>query len=453
MKGSILGRRTAAVLASAAALAVALAGCSASRSGSDSAANSSSCDLTAYTKAHIDWKQQAGKTITLAVEEHPWWEAVKPQLACFEKLTGITVKPSVLGEEQFVSKLPTTLSSGSSTPDVFMVNQYGQAQGSGWLEPLNSYLDNKKLTDASWYNVNDFFQGVRDFSQTDGQYLVMPITAESQMLFIRDDLVKTPPTTMDQLEQAAAAANKDGVAGFGSRGVANLAETPWTFGGFAFSEGGTFLNSSGAPELDSAANVSALKIYTDLIRNYGPKGESGWGYLQNEQAMQQGKLAIWTDSSTFLGALKNPKLSTNAKDINAYPFPAGSSGKSHPSAWIWTVGINSKSQAKDASWLFLQWATSEPMSEKGALTGASPARQAAWDSADASAAIGEDNAQRIKEAIANTDSSYLSNAWKNPAWSQVADPLARAINAAVSGAPAEQQLQDAQKSAEAVLKK
>ena len=448
------GSRGAAVaVASALAVTMMVSGCSNSRAGSESAASASTCDLSAYQKAKIDWKQQAGKTVTVAVEEHPWWETVKPQISCFEQLTGITVKPSVLGEDQFVSKLPTTLSSGSTTPDVFMVNQYGQAEGSGWLQPLDSYLDNPKLTDPDWYDVDDFFTGAKSFAQTKGKYLAMPITAEAQMLFVRTDLVKNAPTTMPDLANAAAAADKDGVAGFGARAVANANETPWPFGGFAFSNGGSYLNADGSPELDSAANVAALKTYSDLISKHGAKGASGWGYLQNEQAMQQDKLAIWTDSSTFLGALKDPKQSTKAGDIAAYPFPVGASGKSLPNAWYWTIGVNAKSQVKDAAWLFTEWATSEPISEAGAANGASPARQAAWDSDAASSTIGKDNAQRVKKAIASVDSSFMANAWKNSSWNQVADPLARSINSTIGGSDASTQLQNAQKSAESVLKK
>jgi len=161
---------------------------------------------------------------------------VEPLIPCFEELTGIMLKTSVLGENQFVSKLPIEFSGGSSTPDVFMINMLGQAQGSGWLETLDPYLNNPKLMDQSWYNVGDFFQGAQDFAKLDGKFTALPITAEAQMLFVRDDLVPTPPKTIDDLIAASAAANKDGVAGFGARAVADANQTPWSFGGFAFSD-------------------------------------------------------------------------------------------------------------------------------------------------------------------------------------------------------------------------
>jgi multiple sugar transport system substrate-binding protein len=414
---------------------------------------SGKCNNSAFTSAKINWKQQSGKTITLAVEEHPWWETVKPQIACFEKLTGITVKTSVLGEDQFVTKLPIELAGGATTPDVFMINQFGQASAAGWLQSLDSYLKNPKLTDSKWFNVNDFFAGARKFAEVNGHYFAMPITAEAQMLFVRSDLVKKVPTTISALLTAAAAADKNGVAGFGSRAVASPSETPWPFGGFAFSDGGQYLDSSGKPHLNSAANVTALNQYSKLIHDYGAAGASSWGFLQNEQAMEQGKLAMWTDSSTLLGALKNPKVSKFASRINAYPFPVGTSGKSLPNAWYWTIGINSKSQAKDASWLFLQWATSLPISELGAANGASPARAAAWKSKQASAAIGVANAAQVEKAIASVDSSYLANAWKNALWSQIATPLAQAINSAVTNGSAGNALSGAQAAAKSILGK
>jgi ABC-type glycerol-3-phosphate transport system substrate-binding protein len=282
--------------------------------------------------------------------------------------------------------------------------------------------------------------------------MAMPITAEAQMLFIRTDLVKTPPKTIDELVQVATTAHQNGVGGFGARAVANANETPWAFGGFAFSDGGEYLDAKGNAHLDSRANIGALGQYSDLIKNTGLPGASGWGFLENEQAMQQGKLAIWTDSSTFLGALKDPSKSTYAKDIGAYPFPKGASGKSLPNAWYWTVGINSKSHVKDAAWLFLQWATSEPISEAGASNGASPARQAAWDSSAASDTIGKANSERVKEAIASVDSSFMANAWKTTSWNQIADPLARAVNSAVTGSDPAASLKTAQQAAEAVAK-
>jgi len=457
------------IVAGAGAAAL-LAGCSNSRAvtGSSSSFASSSAALTPatltpaaaspavpdisgqFSSAKIDWKQFAGTTITVSAEQHPWYTAISPLLGQFTELTGIKVTPSVLGEDQYVSKIAVQLSGGSSTPDIFMVNQFGQATGSGWLEQLDSYLTNTKLTDPAWYAKDDFFPGALSFAKSGGKTMAMPITAEAQMLFLRSDVVKAPPATLDDLVTAAVAANKGGVAGFGSRAVASANQTPWPFGGFAFTEGGFFIDPSGKAVFDSEANVTALQLYAKLLRETGPKGVSSWGFLENEQAMQQGRLAMWVDSSTFLGDLKDASKSKVAMSIDAYPFPA-KNGKSVPNVWYWVVGINSKSAHKDAAWMFLQWSTSKPVSQAAGLVGASPARASSWQTADASAKIGKDNADRILKALQNADSQPMALAWQNTKWSQASDGLARAINSAVTGADAKQALNAAQTQAASII--
>jgi multiple sugar transport system substrate-binding protein len=430
-------------------LVAALTGCSDSRKGNTDQQQSLG-NSEEFSSAKIDWQQYKGTTITVSAEQHPWYAAIAPLLPKFTALTGIKVTPSVLGEDQYVSKVAVQLSGGSSSPDVFMINQFGQATGSNWLEPLDGYLGNSKLTDPNWYADDDFFRGAISFSTANGKRMALPITSEVQMLFLRSDLISQPPTTMDELMAAAQAANKGDVAGFGSRAVAAANQTPWAYGGFAFTEGGYFIDPSGQPALDSAENVKALQVYADLLSKYGPKGVSSWGFLENEQAMQQGRLAMWTDSSTFLGDLKDKTKSKAADSIAAYPFPS-QNGKSVPNLWYWTIGMNAKSQNKEAAWLFMQWATSKPISQAAGLVGASPARASSWQTADAAAKIGKDNSDRILQSLKNADSKPMALAWQNTKWAQASDGLARAVNAAVTGSSPSEQLKTAQSQAKAIF--
>jgi multiple sugar transport system substrate-binding protein len=445
------GRRVVlAALSGTAVVALTLSGCGNSRGGTASSASSASCNPSAYKGANINWKQYSGQSITVAAESHPWWSTVAPLLPCFKQLTGIDVKPDVLGEDQYVSRVAVELSSGSPTPDVFMINQFGQAAKSRWLEPLDSYLGDSKKTDAGWSKPNDFFPGATAFSQADGKHMALPLTAEIEMLYVRTDLVPNPPTTMEQLAQAAAAAKKNGVAGFSARAVASSSQSPWSYAGFSFSGGAQLLDANGQPHFDTPKNVAALTTYANLIKNDGPAGASGWGFLENQQAMQQGKLAMWTDSSSLLGSIKNPSTSTVADKVAVYPFPSGGAG-SVPNLYYWTIGMNSKSTHKDAAWMFMQWATSSPISTAAGANGASPARSSAWDAPSSSTLIGKDNADRIRQALKQADSTEFSNTWKQTNWSQMADPLARAINAAVSGSDPATELQTAQKAAKGMV--
>ena len=420
-----------------------LAGCSNSRGPSSAKPTLQSSD---FAKAKINWKQFSGSTLQVAVQPHPWYSAVQKLLPQFTELTGIKVVPALLGVDQYVSKIAIELASGAATPDVYMVNQFGQAAAAGWLEPLDAFLNDSKLTDPDWYQPDDIFPSAKVFGQSNGKQLALPISSEAEMLFVRSDVVSKVPQTVGELVDAAARAHSTDVAGFSSRAIASGAETPWAFAGFAFTEGGLYLDRSGKPVLNSAANVSALTLYTELIRKYGPRGAAGWGYLENSQSMQQGRLAMWTDSSALLGGLKDPAQSKYAAKIDAYAFPS-QGGKSVPSVFYWLVGINSKSTNKDAAWLFTQWATSAAVSLAAGEVGASPARASVWRQPATVKPIGAANAARMLEVLKTTDAVPMRLAWQDGKWARIADILGRAVNTAVTGGPVSAALGAAQASA------
>src|SRR6516164_8409313 len=86
---------------------------------------SSAENASAYSSAAIDWKQAAGRTVTLAGAVHPWSNAITPLLGDFTKLTGINVVTDFQMETTYLSALPIRLAQDSDTPDVFMYTTYG----------------------------------------------------------------------------------------------------------------------------------------------------------------------------------------------------------------------------------------------------------------------------------------------------------------------------------------
>lgn len=410
---------------------VALSACGGNSSRSGSTATKA---LTGdFDSADIDWKQFSGTEITFSAMSHPWVNAIQPYLKDFTELTGITVKPQILGEAQYVSKIAVTLAGDSATPDVYLVYQLGQAVSSGWLEPLDTFLSDPKLTDAAWYDWDkDVFPGAKSFATTDGTPYVAPITTEVQVVYTNTDYVPTGPKTLADLAKAAAAANSGDVAGIGMRAVANPSEAPWPYAGFAFTHGGYLIDPDGNPALDSAENIAALTLYSDLLKDYGPKGVTGWGWLENNESMGQGRQAMWTDTSTFLGGLRDSSTSQISDKVEAYPF-VSLDGTSVPNFWFWTAGINSKSENKGAAWLFLQWATSKPLTAAAGAAGTSPARASAWEGSTITKNLGQENVDRVLGSLRTADATPMALAWKHEKWAEISDSLARTINAATSG--------------------
>lgn len=438
----------ASVAAGAAILLVGIAACSAGTPASttddtETASPETSADVAIPSEFEnsIDWRQFEGESIDLGAQTHPWMNAMEKLIPQFTELTGITVNYELLGEDVAVPQIQQQLSAGSATPDVYMVNAIGQAAASGWLEPLGPFIENPTLTDPAWYNIDGLFPAARDFASFDGELLAVPITAEVQVLFVRDDLVPTAPTTMDELLETAQAITTDESYGFSSRGIAVGAETPWPLGGFTFSAGGQYLDDDGAPVLNANANVEALEIYSTLLQEVAPPGAAGWTWQENLAAMEAGTLAMWTDSSGFTPGLN----AQYGEDLSVHPLPS-INGSSVPNVWFWTIGINANSTKKDAAWLFAQWATSAPITIASQVD-VTTARDVAWADATANEAIGLENAAAISAILSAADSGPMANAWQDGNWPAVADALARAANSTIIGGNAKSELDAAQDAA------
>ena len=175
-----------------------------------------------WQAAQIDWMQEKGKSIVLAGEQHPWMNAVQPLLPLFTRLTGIEVKVQIQAETEYTAELPVKLGAKNPTPDVYMVWAIGQAITAGWLEPLGPMLADRKLSDPAWWDQADFFPSARAFETwSDGKQYLMAITAESEMLFINQEMLQAAkaavPTTMEGLLETAKALKSSDVAGIAMR--------------------------------------------------------------------------------------------------------------------------------------------------------------------------------------------------------------------------------------------
>jgi len=171
--------------------------------------------------AGFDWKQQAGKTINLILVDHPYTDAMIPFFPEFEKLTGIKVNYEHLPENQFREKLLTDLSTRGSAYDGFMtgyITDWQYAAG-GWVEPLDKYINDPKLTAPDW-DFSDFFDTLIKVNRWNGQpgkgvgegpLYALPVNEEGYALFYRKDIFEKEglrvPTTWTELIQDAAKLN------------------------------------------------------------------------------------------------------------------------------------------------------------------------------------------------------------------------------------------------------
>lgn len=339
--------------------------------------------ITEYQKAKIDWQQAKGQSITLMLVKHFWTDAVKANLDQFKELTGIDVTLDIYEEEEFRQKRTIALTSGSDTPDVFMLDWLGQFVDAGWVEPLDPYLSDPTLTDPAWYAMDDIFEGARNFGTYKEKFAGMPITAEVQVLFYRKDLLEAAglkvPTTMDELYTVATALKTPQMAGIANRGRRGAGANAWPWSGFVMTYGGRVLDNEFQPVFNSPEAVAGTAMYAKMLQDGGPAGVVNYDWYEVLQDFQQGKVAMFTDSSGFVPTVLDKTKTPFAENVGIAALPKGPGMDAPvPNGWYWLVGMNAASTHKKAAWLFLEWATSAPGTLAIAGSGGSPARASAW---------------------------------------------------------------------------
>jgi len=133
-----------------------------------------------------------------------YWEKV---IGEFHEKTGINVKliRQPTDTDQRRQGIVIALRSKSRDPDVFLMDVVwvGAIASSGWLEPLDSYIERDNL------DLNKFFSRVVDeVDRYRGNVMALPVYVDGGLLYYRKDLLRkygytNPPETWEELLQIA----------------------------------------------------------------------------------------------------------------------------------------------------------------------------------------------------------------------------------------------------------
>ncbi|MGH3665081.1 MAG: ABC transporter substrate-binding protein [Egibacteraceae bacterium] len=426
------GRRQAPRILAALLLVLALAACGGGESGLAGDAGPEE------VSGEFDWKRYDGETLRVVLNQHPWQEAVEPQLGEFEELTGIQVEVESLPEEQFRQRVQVEMTGKSEDLDVFMTNVQNEGAKfarNGWYSDLSQFAEDESLVPPD-YDYDDFSDGVLEghtFDQTLGG---IPIQLETQMLFYRKDILEQAgvevPTTLEELEQVAEEIDEPGgTRAFVARGDAAAAVTQ--FSTYLYNYGGTWTE-EGA---DSAAfaskeGVEALGYYARMIREYGPKGAVNMSWEEALPLFQQGQVAMYTDASTFLPQVIDEGASKVADTAGFAKMPSGPGGETQTFNG-WALGISPFSQKPNASWYFVAWATSPEVVEELTTKGIAGARE--------SVEFGDDYPQDWVTAFTESLPEARAQLPAVGPVPEVRDAIGTAIVEAIQGEPVEPALQ------------
>ncbi|HEV7719292.1 MAG TPA: extracellular solute-binding protein [Arsenicitalea sp.] len=342
----------------------------------------------------FNWRQFAGTTITGLLNVGPLADAyVLPQLAEFEKQTGINVRIEKLTDTQVRQKLDILLAGKDPSVDFFniqMDERGGAYTVAGYLANIQPYLDNPALTPADYNYPGDWAKGcIATTNVVKGAPLNnLVFSAQAQLLHIRTDLFRQynvkVPETLDELEDAAkkltirdASGNVE-TYGFLSRG-AGLQATA-SFGTYLRNFGGSWfkqLNGEKTSNIASKESVDAFEYYGRLIRSYAPAAALTNNQDANANLFASGKVAILSELNYFVFNFNDPARSRVAGKVATILVPRGVAG-SFPNIPTNSFAISNFSQKKDATWLFLAWITGKKQLLLAQQNGAPVCRESAW---------------------------------------------------------------------------
>lgn len=348
--------------------------------------------IAAHQPAHaegINWRQFEGTSIVWAYDIHPYADAVAAQLPEFEKLTGIKVTPELYPDDSYWNKLTIQLTTKSPAWDVVGtgIQPAWDLSPSQLLEPLDGYLNDPKLTDAS-YDYQDFFPALRNaltWNLKDGQIepgsghvWAIPHAFENIQLFYRKDILDkygikvptTPPEMSAACEKLKAADSS--ITPLGVRGVRFWSSIHTAPVSIAKSYGvHDFFIKDGKLDtgLDSPESIAFHKDYVDMIKKCAAPSFANDNWYQVVDGISSGRTAMSIDANMFGFWNDVAGKPASGKIAFAPPLHAPNAQNFESNIWIWSLAMNAASQKKGAAWLFIQWATSKEVDLNGAVAG------------------------------------------------------------------------------------
>lgn len=332
----------------------------------------------------VDWNRYRGQTINLLFNNHPWSQAMRDLAREFTDRTGVTVRIEIFNEEQFRARLTTVMQARSRDIDGYMtltIREGAVFDRAGWYADLTPFMRNAQLTEAN-FNYDDFGAALRQANTIGGKIVSLPINLEGPLFYWRRDLFQRcnipEPMVLEDIPAAAQRlracdANQGVWAARGLRGA-----VPYGMAGFVYNLGGEFVTPAGEPGLCQPATRRGIEMYANLLKDYGPPGATNHTFTQVIELLGQGRIAMTNESSNeFANIMRFPG---RANDLGVKVLPPGRDTRiSRPVSIGWGVAMSPHSERKEATWLFLQWATSPAVQTRLVQAGVAPPRASVFN--------------------------------------------------------------------------
>jgi len=301
----------------------------------------------------------------------------------FTAETGIKVNYEQLTNDQLNTKITVSMAAGGADLDVFMYMAYQNTAmyvQNGWLEPLDSYLDDE-------FDINDYTQMALGFSSANGKLYGIPHGSEHCIVYYNKTMIDEAGINVDEIKTwddlvAACATVEEklpGTKGIAIRGQGNgaaavIISLARSYGGEYFVDGKATINT---PEF-----CKGVEKYRELLQ-YSQEGASAMSWSETCNVFAQRQTAFRLDSDGQYTYLIDESSSlVKEEELGFLPMPAGDVCAS-TTCGNWSIGISSGSKNKEAAWEFVRWMNTKEAIVRSALEfGTQPARTSAWQNED-----------------------------------------------------------------------
>jgi multiple sugar transport system substrate-binding protein len=369
-----------------------------------------------------------GEQLNVIFLDRPGYRAIIKLLPEFEKKTGIKVNYEIVPYENTREKQVLNFSSkGDLTMALVDLVWIGEFAENGWIDPIETFSKDAAITDPN-LNLKGFFPLLLDaFGSWGGKVYGLPFDNYSGLLFYNQCHLKEagfykPPSTWAELKDVYApkltnASKKQ--YGFALQSLRGETQSCDSFMRVLWPFGGSLLDKDFKSNLSSPQSQAGLKFRQDLAKVM-PPGIVSYDHSEAVNALAQGQVSMITEWSAFYGTLTDPKTSKLGDCLAVAPEPAGPAGRL-PALGGFSLAVASQATEaqKKASWIFIQWATSEEIARPYVEAGGVSGRMSIYEQPDIKAKY-----KFVEPMVASWQKGVPEFRPRFPAWPAISEVIA-----------------------------
>ncbi|TDO94121.1 carbohydrate ABC transporter substrate-binding protein (CUT1 family) [Halanaerobium saccharolyticum] len=320
----------------------------------------------------------SGKTVTVLTLDGELSDGVKAQIPEFEARTGAVVELVPTPAATFNQELFTNLAAGSAAYDViiFHADFSTTLMRSGWLEPLNKYINDPDIADPN-LNIDDFLEPPFNIYKDDeGDIYALPYKGDAYIYFYRKDLINDPDEKEKfkeeygyELQPAETWQQYMDIAEFFQRPEENLYGSVYTAekGSFLvfylamrmYAQDTKFFDENMQPQLTTPEAVKAAEALKWEMENSTPPNITDVTFDQMNSMFAEGEIAQIIQWPGVAKVINNEETSNVIDKVGTANLPSWTEdGPSGDIMGGWFAHVSNHSQNKVAAYKFIEWATS-----------------------------------------------------------------------------------------------